>query len=94
MDFDLITVIGLVGGAFYLGSHYMHSMVPLRTLSLCSNILFIIYAVFHLHFDWAKLAVLPEFLGEFDAKEIALAQTVPIGTPWRSIGTPRMVRYP
>jgi hypothetical protein len=62
MHFDLITVIGLIGGAFYLASHYMRRMVPLRTLSLCSNILFIIYAVFHLHFDWAKLIVLPEFL--------------------------------
>jgi hypothetical protein len=62
MHFDLITVIGLIGGAFYLASHYMRRMVPLRTLSLFSNILFIIYAVFHLDFDWAKLAVLPEFL--------------------------------
>jgi hypothetical protein len=62
MHFDLITVVGLIGGVFYLASHYMRRMVPLRTLSLCSNVLFIIYAVFHLNFDWARLAVLPEFL--------------------------------
>ena len=62
MHFDLITAIGLIGGVFYLASHYMRRMVPLRLLSLCSNILFIIYALFHLQFDWAKLAVLPEFL--------------------------------
>jgi len=62
MHFDLITAIGLIAGAFYLASHYMRRMVPLRALSLCSNVLFIIYAVFHYRFDWAQLAVLPEFL--------------------------------
>ena len=62
MHFDIITVIGLIGGAFYLASHYMRAMVPLRVLSLCSNVLLIIFSVFHLEFDWAKLIVLPEFL--------------------------------
>ncbi len=62
MHIDLITVVGLIGGVFYLASHSMRRMVPLRLLALCSNVLFIIYAVFHLNFDWAKLAVLPEFL--------------------------------
>ncbi len=62
MHFDLITAIGLLGGAFYLASHYMRGMVPLRILSLCSNVLLIIFALFHLEFDWARLAVLPEFL--------------------------------
>jgi hypothetical protein len=62
MHFDLITAIGLLGAAFYLASHYMRGMVPLRILSLVSNVLLIIFAVFHLHFDWAKLIVLPEFL--------------------------------
>jgi CRP-like cAMP-binding protein len=62
MHFDFITVIGLLGGAFYLGSHYMRAMVPLRVLSLVSNVLLIVYALFHMHFDWAKLIVLPEFL--------------------------------
>jgi CRP-like cAMP-binding protein len=62
MHFDLITVIGLAGAAFYLASHFMRGMVPLRVLSLCSNVALIIFALFHLHFDWARLAVLPEFL--------------------------------
>ncbi|HYN60454.1 MAG TPA: cyclic nucleotide-binding domain-containing protein [Rubrivivax sp.] len=62
MHFDFITFIGLIGGAFYLASHYMRAMVPLRILSLVSNILLIIFSVFHLEFDWAKLIVSPEFL--------------------------------
>jgi CRP/FNR family cyclic AMP-dependent transcriptional regulator len=62
MHFDIITAIGLIAGAFYLASHYMRRMVPLRVLSLVSNVLFIIYATFHYDFDWAQLAVLPEFL--------------------------------
>jgi len=62
MHFDLITAIGLLGGAFYLASHYMRGMVPLRVLSLCSNVLLIIFALFHLKFHWAQLIVLPEFL--------------------------------
>ena len=32
MHFDIITVIGLIGGAFYLASHYMRAMVPLLRL--------------------------------------------------------------
>ncbi len=62
MHFDLITVIGLLGAAFYLASHFMRGMVPLRVLSLCSNVALIVYSVFHLEFDIGKLAVLPEFL--------------------------------
>ncbi len=62
MHFDLITVIGLLGGAFYLGSHYMRAMVPLRVLSLVSNVLLIVYSLFHLNFNWGQLIVLPEFL--------------------------------
>ena len=62
MHFDLITAIGLLGGAFYLASHFMRGMVPLRTLSLCSNVALITYALFEKHFDWQELVVLPEFL--------------------------------
>jgi CRP/FNR family cyclic AMP-dependent transcriptional regulator len=62
MHFDIITAIGLLGGAFYLASHYMRAMVPLRALSLVSNVLLITFAVFHLKFDWAQLILLPEFL--------------------------------
>jgi CRP/FNR family cyclic AMP-dependent transcriptional regulator len=62
MHIDLITAIGLLGGAFYLASHFMRGMVPLRTLSLCSNVALITYALFEKHFDWHELIVLPEFL--------------------------------
>ena len=62
MHFDLITIIGLAGGAFYLASHYMRAMVPLRILSLVSNVLLIVYSLFHLEFTWSDLVVLPEFL--------------------------------
>ena len=62
MHFDIITLIGLLGGAFYLASHFMRGMVPLRTLSLCSNVLLISYAMGHLKLDWSQLIVSPEFL--------------------------------
>jgi CRP/FNR family cyclic AMP-dependent transcriptional regulator len=62
MHFDLITAIGLLGGALYLASHYMRGMVPLRALSLGSNVLLITYALFEKHFVWHELIVLPEFL--------------------------------
>ena len=62
MHFDIITLIGLLGGAFYLSSHFMRGMVPLRTLSLFSNVFLIVYSVFHLKFDISTLVVLPEFL--------------------------------
>jgi CRP/FNR family transcriptional regulator, cyclic AMP receptor protein len=62
MHFDIITLIGLLGGAFYLASHFMRGMVPLRVLSLFSNVALITYALGHLKLDWAALAVSPEFL--------------------------------
>lgn len=62
MHIDLITIIGLTGGAFYLASHFMRGMVPLRVLSLCSNVALIVYSVFHLKFDFSQLIVQPEFL--------------------------------
>ncbi len=62
MHIDLITIIGLAGGAFYLASHFMRGMVPLRILSLCSNVALIVYSVFHLKFDFSQLIVQPEFL--------------------------------
>jgi CRP/FNR family transcriptional regulator, cyclic AMP receptor protein len=62
MHLDIITIIGLLGGAFYLASHFMRGMVPLRVLSLCSNVMLITYALFEKHFDWQELMVLPEFL--------------------------------
>lgn len=62
MHFDFSTAIGLLGGALYLASHSMRRMVPLRVLALASNVLLITYACLHVHFNWGKLILLPEFL--------------------------------
>src|SRR5262249_25952879 len=62
MHFDVITAIGMLGGVFYLASHYMRGMVPLRVLAVTSNVLFLIFCVLHTHFDINQLIVLPEFL--------------------------------
>ncbi len=62
MHFEFYTLIGMLGGVFYLASHSMRRMVPLRVLALASNVLFLIYAVFYAHFSIAKLITLPEFL--------------------------------
>jgi len=62
MHFDLITAIGMLGGAFYLASHYMRAMVPLRVLSLGSNVLFITFGLLHAKFDYAALLGMPEIL--------------------------------
>ena len=62
MHFDITTAIGLLGGAFYLASHYMKAMVPLRALALVSSILLLISSVLHTNFDITKLIMLPEFI--------------------------------
>ena len=62
MHFDLITAIGMLGGAFYLASHYMRAMVPLRVLSLGSNVLFITFGLMHAKFDYVALLGMPEIL--------------------------------
>lgn len=62
MHFDLITAIGMLGGAFYLASHYMRAMVPLRVLSLGSNVLFITFGLLHAKFDYGALLGMPEIL--------------------------------
>ena len=62
MHFDITTVIGLLGGAFYLASHYMRAMVPLRVLSLGSNVLFITYGLLHVNFNLVAFIALPEIL--------------------------------
>ena len=62
MHFDITSAIGLLGGIFYLASHFMKDMVPLRVLALASNVLFLIFCVLHTHFDTTQLIVLPEFL--------------------------------
>ena len=62
MHFDITTVIGLLGGVFYLASHYMKAMVPLRALSLGSNVMFITYGLLHTNFDLATFIAMPEIL--------------------------------
>ena len=62
MHFDITTAIGILGGVFYLASHYMKAMVPLRALALVSSILFLIFSVLHTNFDIMQLIVLPEFI--------------------------------
>src|SRR6267142_7096408 len=62
MQFDITTAIGMLGGVFYLASHYMKAMVPLRVLALVSSIFLLISSVLHAHFDITKLIVLPDFI--------------------------------
>ena len=62
MHFDITTAIGMLGGIFYLASHYMKAMVPLRVLALVSSVLSLIFSVLHTHFDIMELIVLPEFI--------------------------------
>jgi len=62
MHFDVTTAIGMLGGVFYLASHYMKNMVPLRVLALASSGLLLIFSVLHTHFDITELIMLPEFI--------------------------------
>jgi len=62
MHFDITTAIGMLGGVFYLASHYMKDMVPLRVLALASSALLLLFSVLHTHFDITELIVLPEFI--------------------------------
>jgi hypothetical protein len=62
MHFDLITLLGLAGGALYLVGHFMRAMVPLRTFLLCANVVLVVYSMLHLDFDLHRLMVSPEFL--------------------------------
>ena len=51
MHFDITTAIGILGGVFYLASHYMKAMVPLRVLALVSSV---IYCVGQRRTDWGR----------------------------------------
>ena len=62
MHFDFTTAIGMLGGAFYLASHYMRAMVPLRVLSLGSNVLFITFGLLHAELNYVALLGMPEIL--------------------------------
>jgi hypothetical protein len=59
MHFDYVTALGLLAGAFYLASHFMEYMVPLRVLALMSNVLFIVYGLLHTQVDIRELLDLP-----------------------------------
>ena len=83
MHFDITTAIGILGGVFYLASHYMKAMVPLRVLALASSGLFLIFSVLHTHFDITQLIVLPEFLLNLILLPInakRLAEIIKLGT--------------
>lgn len=62
MHFDITTAIGMIGGVFYLASHYMRNMVPLRVLALASSVLLLTFSVLHTEFDVEKFILLPEFI--------------------------------
>ena len=62
MYFDITTAIGMLGGVFYLASHYMKAMVPLRVLALVSNVLYLIYSPLHTDYQITHLIVMPTFL--------------------------------
>jgi hypothetical protein len=62
VHFDITTAIGMLGGVFYLASHYMKNMVPLRVLALASSALLLTFSVLHTHFEVSKFIMLPEFI--------------------------------
>lgn len=62
MHFDLITIIGILAGAFYVASTFQKAMVSLRVLALVSNVLYLIYSPLHTDFQITHLIVMPPFL--------------------------------
>jgi len=62
MYFDIITIIGILAGAFYVASTFQKAMVSLRVLALVSNVLYLIYSPLHTDFQIAHLIVMPTFL--------------------------------
>jgi CRP/FNR family transcriptional regulator, cyclic AMP receptor protein len=62
MYFDIITIIGILAGAFYVASTFQKAMVSLRVLALVSNVLYLIYSPLHTDFQFAHLIVMPTFL--------------------------------
>lgn len=53
MSFTVI--LGFIAGGFYIASHYMKTMVPLRICEIISNVLFVIYGA--LYPSWPTLAL-------------------------------------
>ncbi|MDO8878061.1 MAG: hypothetical protein Q7V40_18450, partial [Pseudolabrys sp.] len=53
MSFTVI--LGFIAGGFYIASHFMTTMVPLRICGIISNVLFVIYGA--LYPSWPTLAL-------------------------------------
>lgn len=47
MSHDVTVILGFIAGGFYIASHYMKTMVPLRLCEIASNVLFVIYGIFY-----------------------------------------------
>ena len=62
MRFDIITIIGILAGAFYIASQFQKDMISLRVLALVSNVLYLIYSPLHTDYQITHLIVMPTFL--------------------------------
>jgi len=62
MHFDIITIIGILAGAFYIASQFQKDMISLRVLALVSNVLYLIYSPLHTDYQIPHLIVMPTFL--------------------------------
>ena len=62
MHFDIITIIGILAGAFYVASQFQKDMISLRVLALVSNVLFLIYSPLYTDYEITHLIVMPTFL--------------------------------
>ena len=62
MHFDIITVIGILAGAFYVASQFQKDMISLRVLALVSNVLYLVYSPLHTDYQLTQLIVMPTFL--------------------------------
>jgi hypothetical protein len=52
---SMTVILGFIAGGFYIASHYMKTMVPLRICEIISNVLFVIYGL--LYPSWPTLAL-------------------------------------
>ena len=62
MYFDIITIIGILAGAFYVASQFQKDMISLRVLALVSNVLYLVYSPLHTDYQLTQLIVMPTFL--------------------------------
>jgi hypothetical protein len=52
---SMTVILGFTAGGFYIASHYMKTMVPLRICEIASNVLFVVYGA--LYPSWPTLAL-------------------------------------